>query len=69
LLNSKSYSLKIKHFFGSYLLKKNGIHCRQILAAIWGEISALRGKKTYYFEGGMGLNFAEYFGEKKTLYT
>jgi predicted dithiol-disulfide oxidoreductase (DUF899 family) len=34
---------------------------------IGGNFGFERGKKTYYFEGGMGPNFAEYFGGKKTL--
>jgi hypothetical protein len=48
-------------------LQKNDIHFRQILAAIlYGEISALRGEKTYYFEGGMGRISPNILVEKNT---
>ena len=31
----------------------------------WGNLNLKWGKKTYYFEGGMGPNFSVYFAKKK----
>jgi hypothetical protein len=65
-LNSKSYRLKIKHFLAVICKKKCFSLQANFGCHMGGNFGFERGK-TYYFEGGMGPNFAEYFGEKNTV--